>query len=139
MAKYEIKHSCGHVSTVNICGTNVNGERERRAAWLESRPCDKCALERRVEQNGKDGLPELSGTPKQIAWALDIRRKMLGEIDKFAGRHPAKPGMEEVAEAVYAAMCEDILAHGEASWFIENDIYDVRGEFSRVARELMSA
>jgi deoxycytidylate deaminase len=42
MAQYTIKHTCGHEEVVNICGTNVHGERDRKVAWLESKPCHEC-------------------------------------------------------------------------------------------------
>lgn len=138
MAKYEIRHSCGHVESVDICGTNVNGERERRASWLASRPCRECILADRVARNGKDGMPILVGSPRQVAWALDIRAEMLGKIDELATRFPGREGMQDTASEVYGRMREDIISHEDAAWFIEHRIYDVRGEFSRFAKEVLA-
>ena len=41
MAKYNVTHSCGHESTVNLLGKMV--DRDRKTAWLASRPCRECA------------------------------------------------------------------------------------------------
>lgn len=77
MSKYHITHSCGHSRTYNICGTDVHGERGRKAKWYASQPCPDC---RRAEENAaaaqsnrEKGLPQLEGSPKQIAWAETIR------------------------------------------------------------------
>lgn len=40
--QYTILHACGHRAMSQIYGTNVHGERERKAAWLASKPCTAC-------------------------------------------------------------------------------------------------
>ena len=42
MAKYDIIHTCGHTETHEIVGTDVNGERARKAAWLATTICREC-------------------------------------------------------------------------------------------------
>lgn len=42
MTKYDITHSCGHSETVEIFGTNVHGERDRKLKWLEEHECHEC-------------------------------------------------------------------------------------------------
>lgn len=42
MAKYTITHSCGHTAEHQIYGTNTHGEREKRAAYLETTLCAEC-------------------------------------------------------------------------------------------------
>ena len=42
MAKFTIPHTCGHESEVNLLGKMA--DRDRKAAWLASRPCRECAL-----------------------------------------------------------------------------------------------
>lgn len=65
MAKYVVTHSCGHTEEVSLFGKE--SERERRIAWLEGQPCTECRAE---EATG------LTGSPRQRAWAADIREEV---------------------------------------------------------------
>ena len=98
MAQYEISHQCGHTATVQIYGTDVNGERKQRAAWLATRPCTSCYRARQqrerdarngsaVAQAAADGLPELTGTAKQVAWAVTIRQETLDGLRQDLSRY----------------------------------------------------
>lgn len=40
--RYEITHTCGHISDMQLFGSRT--ERERKAEWLESQPCRQCKL-----------------------------------------------------------------------------------------------
>lgn len=127
MAKYSIEHICGHTETVQIYGTNVHSERERKAEWLASRPCKDCEREQLREEN-LAGCSELEGTEKQIAWANDIRAKAIAEVKNMIasvdGRHPNLPqsskGMyRHYGELVIKAMlsersARDIIDHRDA-------------------------
>ena len=79
MAQYNIHHTCGHEETVQIYGTNVHGERQRKAEWLESKPCRDCERKAMRDEN-LAGAAELEGSEKQISWANDLRAKAIGEI-----------------------------------------------------------
>lgn len=77
MAKYQVTFSCGHTSTVELVGKT--SERERRILWYEqSGICPDCY---KAQQEAKrtaaidvcKDLPQLVGSPKQIAWAEKIR------------------------------------------------------------------
>jgi hypothetical protein len=75
MAQYTITHTCGHVETVNLYGPGY--ERERKIAWLEGQECRDCYKARQNaagrEYSDAHGLPELTGSEKQIAWAHTLR------------------------------------------------------------------
>lgn len=82
--KYSVTYACGHTKTVQLYGKN--SERERKIAWMETIICPDCykaklEAEREAEnEKSKEaavqrGLCELSGSPKQIAWANTIREK----------------------------------------------------------------
>jgi hypothetical protein len=97
MAQYKIRHSCGHDATVQIYGTNVSGERERKAEWLATQPCTNCARAERMtdnelrnmisaEQAAVAGLPALEGTPKQVRWATTIRQDTLDSLRASLGK-----------------------------------------------------
>lgn len=69
-------------------------------------------------------LPDLTGTPKQIAWATDIRTKQVAEIAGYiaqtrehAARQPEKAAM---FDALIDAVEADILTRDNASWWINN-------------------
>lgn len=79
MAQYNIRHTCGHEETVQIYGTNVHGERQRKAEWLESKPCRDCERKAMREEN-LTGAAELTGSDKQVDWANDLRAKAIGDI-----------------------------------------------------------
>jgi hypothetical protein len=98
--RYEIGRSCGHTEDVQIYGSNVRGERERKAAWLATRPCQRCADGSRTEgrlaeaasaagQAIAAGLPDLAGTPRQAAWAASIRQQLLDTLRSEVGQAPA--------------------------------------------------
>ena len=63
-------------------------------------------------------LPELVGSPKQIAWAEDIRKKMIEygnsciNFHEFKGRKKMPARMKKAMETIYKIK--------EAKWFIEN-------------------
>ena len=90
MAK--ITHSCGHTQTHQIYGKHSGfGGREEKIAWLEGRLCTKCWKAEKDEQRAKEsaeaaeqakasGLPELTGSEKQVAWAERIRAEILSEF-----------------------------------------------------------
>lgn len=137
MAKYEIKHSCGCVETINICGTNVHGERDRRVAWLESVPCRECEAAAKAEAAREAGLPELEGSAKQVAWANDIRLGALSKVEEFVAGMESRgiaPTMRAEADEIFAAMRAEVASQASAKWWIEEGrAYDARKAFGRIA------
>lgn len=79
MAKYEIKHICGHTETIALFGKHES--RYARIEYLEKQECLECRRKREAEEAEKIGagleLPELSGSEKQVAWANTIRAKVV--------------------------------------------------------------
>lgn len=82
MAQYSVTHTCGHEHTHHLTGPQRN--RQWRQEQLAEQPCPACedALREaaRAKQNAASaaaakaaGLPSLTGTEKQIAWAETIR------------------------------------------------------------------
>lgn len=93
MAKYEVEHACGHTETHNLTGPHKN-----REWWLEnvgpSRLCSDCFQEEKQKQHAEQsaqaaesakasGLPELTGSPKQIAWAETLRASFLASALQY--------------------------------------------------------
>jgi len=125
MAKYTITRACGHIETVNICGTNVHGERERQAEYEATKVCYACyrAQQQQQAEAAAVSYPTLQGSPKQIAWATRIRHEILD----------AKTGAEHWRKLFEAASEEDapnkvqvlaaidaIVAETSASWWIDH-------------------
>lgn len=92
MAKYEVKMSCGHVETIQLFGKMT--DRDRKIAWLEENGvCTECrkaqkeqeraeATAKAAEKASAENLPELTGSEKQINWALTIRAEKLAKLDE---------------------------------------------------------
>ena len=111
--KYDVNFSCGHTATVELFGSSK--ERERKISWYETRgECPECykarkqaereAIDARAAQESKEKQwPELSGTPKQVAWANAIRKEKIDEI----------------------------TALGDAKFWIDNRDRTLRGEWGR--------
>lgn len=93
MAKYEVEHACGHTETHNLTGPH-----KHREWWLENvgpgRLCSDCFQEEKQKQYADrsaqatesakaSGLPELTGSPKQIAWAETIRASFLASAFQY--------------------------------------------------------
>lgn len=93
MAKYTITHACGHTEDVNLFGKHA--DRERKIAYLESIDCRSCWDAAQAAKARKEGLPELTGSPKQIAWANGIRNRILGEAAHCIETHPDWPNMDK--------------------------------------------
>lgn len=136
MAKYTIIHSCGCTEEVQIFGTNVHGERDHRTAWLESQPCKECYA--RERNAGGNGLAVLDGTPKQVAWAVDIRSDMLADVERFEAEATRRvtPGMEESVDEMLGAIRSEVERQASAKWFIDNRLsFSARARFAELARD----
>ena len=149
--------------TCSACGREFTKEtvksnsREARSweSWAEGHftECPECEAVRikkmHDEENAKAsaaadaaGLPELLGSPKQIAWGTTIRQKMLDYMQEYMEEHAKRyDDPADIAELHYAeakvAMCRRrMLAITNASWFINNRRCTC---FEQVALELKRA
>lgn len=93
MAWYYGTFACGHEGRVNIIGPVK--DRQWKADNRFSGLCPECyakALQERREKENAEAaekakemeLPELQGTPKQIAWANTLRQKRLEEFEELS-------------------------------------------------------
>lgn len=90
MAKYDVKHACGHTREYQLFGKN--SERERKIEWLATQDCPDCraAAEARRRDETIAGTifepvvnVELTGSEKQIAWAKSIRKIIAFDGSQF--------------------------------------------------------
>ncbi len=128
MAKYQVTYSCGHAGTVQLFGKS--NDRERRIQWYESAGlCPECyqaqlqqsrevASQRAHEWATIQGLPDLAGTPRQIAWAESIRYDRLTAAGDLAAKLIGCAD-EEDSERVTVALAW-LGQQTEARWWIDN-------------------
>lgn len=149
MAKYKVTRACGHDETVNLMGKLK--DREWRLDNVESaKLCYECyqtEKKRRYEEENKEaaevareqGLPQLSGSKKQIPWAESIRQQMLADIDTFIYKH-VKPECRNDPKLLGAI--DHIKAKTEARWWIDNRgvnmSCEIRGLLERAMKEEQS-
>jgi len=133
MAKYDIEHTCGHTETHQLIGPRR--DRERRIEWLETTLCSECyqeelarqrdeATEAARQEAAEQELPELSGSEKQVAWAVRIRGGMLKSFESILS------DASNVKNT--AAFFDWLYGHTAASWWIDNrsaSTHDIFGRF----------
>ena len=123
-----ITHTCGHTETVQTYGTSK--ERDSKAAWLSSKPCQEC--QRKAQQTAAaesaqaQGLPTLTGSDKQVAWATTIRAEQLGKVAKMRSEFEALGRKQGATDDVMAeqmgqfdALTAKVAAQTSASWWID--------------------
>jgi hypothetical protein len=112
MATETLKRSCGHETEVQLSGPTRNRERMRaRLATMPCRECERAAQRAAVEEAAvAQGLPELAGTPKQIAWAQTIRHEILARVACEREELAAAGRRENAAHERYAQMLKEFDA-----------------------------
>lgn len=119
MAQYDITYRCGHEATVQINGTNVHGEREKKAAWYGTIDCPKCQAANTIKANKDAGMADLEGSEKQVAWAEEIRGKYM---PRYAQER--QEWAEHGATDEQLAKVDKVLAwlkgQTSAAWWIDN-------------------
>jgi hypothetical protein len=114
-----IIHACGHEQGHYLTG--YDRQQERKARWLKTTACRDCFVaEKRAGEAAAAALssaaishldlPQLTGTARQISWALTIRTKRLAAL--------ANPNSD--------ADCNTCLQVTDAKWWIDcRDLTDV--------------
>lgn len=114
MAHYNITHTCGHEERIELFG-KVSG-RESRIEWLETQMCRACKA-----AQDSEGLPKLSGTEKQTAWAARIRRTFIDQTESQLGHVIlTNPLAAEAANELLNLVKDSINEQTSAAWWINN-------------------
>lgn len=112
MAKYDVIHSCGHTREISLFGPHK--ERDRKLHYLATVPCFDCQKkakeQKAIEHEKAEGLPTLTGTDKQIAWARAIRHEVFRQLSEI----PA-----EKIDSEFADFCSWLHKQISAKWWIE--------------------
>ena len=118
MAKYSIQYACGHEVQLNLYGPHR--ERERRLEEAKRMLCPECYRAERRQEDQEAGLPPLEGTPRQVAWAESIRRRLYRAWREYCeemGFPPLLDDPQGVLESVRRLLREE----NQAKWWIENE------------------
>lgn len=99
MAWQNPKHTCGHHGE-RYQAYGPDSGRERQLAAIEAKPCPDCRKAAADNAAISAGLPLLSGSPKQVAWASEIRERAL--------------------RLLAAERAEKLRAEQSAKWWIDN-------------------
>lgn len=91
---YDGVYACGHEGRVNVVGPGK--DRDWKVKKHFERICPECYQKQRAEEAQKIkeesnelGWPELTGTEKQIVWALSIRKKTITEMKEKSAPNEA--------------------------------------------------
>lgn len=117
MAKYTVKHTCGHERVIQLIGKHEI--RMKKIAWLEAQPCPDCSMKSAAEDALNKGydLPELKGTKRQVLWALGIRDELIESLD--IPETLQKEASTEDEKLSKAAILK-IINNNSAVWWIEH-------------------
>lgn len=133
-------HACG--ASVRVDGRNRK-EADRLAAWHQAQEhlCSDCEFEAHKQAaaeaataNRAEGLPELTGSEKQIVWAEQLRAGIVlsleAEVEKV---EPTEPNYGLLLQAH-----SRILSYQRASWWIDNRMMSPRAMLAEAGRKLMA-
>lgn len=123
MAKYDVKFSCGHEGTVELFGKSA--DRARKIAYFEKHGvCSECYKMQQAaavaEKTAAWELPELTGTPKQIAWAERIRSDFFAkfeDMEKKSGQSTAEAAEKDARFGQFFAW---VKGQTEARFWIDH-------------------
>ena len=141
MAKTMITRTCGHTETVNISGP-VKG-REGQERYEASKCCAACYATRQAAarqtanaaaavQAQAAGLPALTGSDKQTAWAVTIRQTCISAAAAMSASSRAA-GAGAMADRLDNAMDSWVASHTAAAYWID------RRDWTHVRSDLAAA
>ena len=119
MAHYTINHSCGHSSVAQLFGKT--GKRKYVIGKMEQDDCPDCQAQalavsnaKKASENKQNNLPDLDGTPKQVAWAESIRNQIIADLTAKINAS-SRPDLQDKAFAALELLKKQDLA----SWWID--------------------
>ncbi len=122
MAKQLVTMACGHEEEVTLNGSYKS--RESRIEYLENhgecKACYQADIDRRNKEAAEKStdLPALTGSDKQIAWAITIRLAKITALDEMIEKSPnAKSGAKYEA---FMAIADNMKNKTEAKFWIDN-------------------
>lgn len=86
MAKYKVTYKCGHTAEVQLYGKEA--DRQNKIKWYSTILCPECEAREAAKAAIEKGYPELTGTPKQVAWANQIRNSAVAMYENLCSAVP---------------------------------------------------
>lgn len=138
MAKYTITCACGHEHTFSLVGPHKS--REWYLEKAKDEDCPACKEESRkaaiefenkvaAEKSAEMELPELEGSPKQIAWANTLRITFIDIMEKKMSK--VKPEYADMFQRFY----EMITSETSAKFFIDTRDENISELFRKFVEE----
>lgn len=109
-----ITHICGHQEDIVVYGKRA--DREKKIAWLEAQLCAECRAREGAAQGAAKGWAALEGSPKQIAWAEDLRAETMDAIAALKTRTDDEAARKD-------RVIKYISGITSAAWWIDNHFY----------------
>ena len=134
MSKETVTHACGHTREYQMYGPHR--QREARAERMTNEICPDCVRARiraKAESLCPD-MPDLDGSPKQIAWAEDIRARAIPDLIELRQKveESSKP---EFTDALLQIINETIYQQKAKNWIDadkkDHNEYWLRTEYKR--------
>ena len=115
MAYRDVTYTCGHTDRLQFYGREE--ARDRKQEWLEGRLCPGCYKQKQDAEiaAASEGLGELEGSEKQVAWAKKIRHKKMQAVQECrqqyldAQANCVSPGLQPLIDE-----CDERLAYYDA-------------------------
>lgn len=138
MAQYTVTHKCGHEVVHRLYGPSR--QREWRLKKLAEELCPACEEAERAKRNAEAaarnremGLPPLTGTEKQVAWAESIRARIMKELDdELAAGLAAGEQITEEGQM----LIDTLMAQTEARWWIDARHFSIRSLMELLAEQI---
>lgn len=138
MAKYTITCACGHEHTFSLVGPHKS--REWYLEKAKDEDCPACKEEARkaaiefenkvaAEKSAEMELPELEGSPKQVAWANTLRIAFIDIMEKKMSK--VKPEYADMFQRFY----EMITSETSAKFFIDTRDENISELFRKFVEE----
>ena len=115
-------YACGHTEEIVVFGKRA--DREKKIAWLESQLCAECRAREGAAQGAAKGWAALEGSPKQIAWAEDLRGETMDAIAALKTRTDDEAARKDRVIAYLGGITS-------AEWWIDNRFYAGKGMIRR--------
>lgn len=112
--KTTVTYACGHTEEIQVFGKR--SDREKKIAWLEAQLCAECRAREGAEQGAAKGWAALEGSPKQIAWAEDLRSETMDAIAATKTRTESESALKD-------RVIKYIGGITSAEWWIDNRFY----------------
>jgi hypothetical protein len=116
MSRDHITHACGHEDECTVKG-ETEAERQEMIAWLKTQRCRACYRTQLLEQDAQLALPALTGSQKQVEWAISIRLRWLYKVKEAIEAAFCDADIGQVIERERDTLNE----HTDARWWIDND------------------